>query len=202
MTARVTTNGVLAAAALVLGVGALVVGSPYRAGAVPAPTADPVTWTPAPDGRVSALLVAQWLRERKPGLRIVDLRDVDAYEQFHLPKAESLSRQQLSTLAIGPHTTVVVYAGDSVEARRAAGALDEAGTGQAYYLADGVGEWLTEVLNPTLAPDASLAERAAWERAAELSRYFGGLPRVTAGTIPPRSTAEVLRRTVRRGCAF
>ncbi len=202
MTVRFTANGLLAAAALMLGVGALVAGSPYRGDAERAPDGEPVAWVPAADGRVSALLVAEWLRERKPGLRISDLRGVDAYEQFHLPRAEPLAPLDMSPAAFSRDETVVVYGSDSVEARLAASTLRETGIGQAYYLADGVAEWLTELLNPTLAPDASPAERAAWERTAELSRYFGGLPRIEAGAAEPRSAAEVLRRTVRRGCAF
>ncbi len=203
MTVRFTTNGLLAAAALVLGVGAPVAGSPYRGDAHRAPpAAEPVAWVPAADGRVSALLVAEWLRERKPGLRISDLRGVDAYERFHLPKAEPVAPQDLLPEAFSRDETVVVYGPDSAEARLAASTLREAGIGQAYYLADGVAEWLTEILNPTLSPDAAPEERAAWERTAELSRYFGGLPRIEAGVAEPRSAAEVLRRTVRRGCAF
>jgi rhodanese-related sulfurtransferase len=194
---RVTTNRLLATVALVLGAGALVAGSPYRGDAERARSAaEPVAWVPAADGRVSALLVAQWLRERKAGLRISDLRGVEAYEQFHLPKAEPAPQ------AFSRGETVVVYGTDSVEARLAASTLREAGMEQAYYLADGVGEWLTELLNPTLSPDASPEERAVWARIAELSRYFGGLPRIQAGVAEPRSAAEVLRRTVRRSCAF
>lgn len=203
MTPRVTTNSVLAAAALLLGLGALVAGSPYRAGAQP-PAADtaPAAWEPAPGGRVPVLLVAQWLRERKPGLRILDLRDTDAYEQFHLPRAEPAEPGAVATAGLPVDATVVVYAADSGVAHGAARALREAGIAEAYYLADGLAEWLTELLNPTLSPDASPEAYAAWERTAELSRYFGGLPRVEARGTQPRSATEVLRRTVRRGCAF
>jgi rhodanese-related sulfurtransferase len=202
VTARFTSNGMLAAAALLLGAGAVVAGSPYRSDAERAPAAGaPDAWVPAADGHVSALVVAEWLRERRPGLRVLDLRGVDAYEQFHLSRAEPVVPENLSPEAFAVGETVVVYGTDSVEARLAAAALRERGTEQAYYLADGVGEWLA-LLNATLSPDAPPEVRAAWKRTAELSRYFGGLPRIGAGAAEPRSTAEVLRRTVRRGCAF
>ncbi len=188
MTRPVTVNGALATAAFVLGLAALVAGSPYRE------MSDRV-WAPAPDGSVSALVVAQWLRERKTGLRVVDLRGPEEYEQFHLPRAEPLR-------AFEPGETVVVYGADSLEARLAAQRLRDAGIDTAYYLADGVAAWFTDVLNPTLSPDASPGERAAWERVAELSRYFGGLPRIVSRGAAQRSTAEVMRRTMRRGCAF
>jgi len=70
---------------------------------------------------------------------------------------------------------------------------------------DGVREWLVDILNPTLPNDASPAARAAFQAQADLSRYFGGLPRIVpAGAVvaDSTSTAHLLRSTGRRGCAF
>jgi hypothetical protein len=47
-----------------------------------------------------------------------------------------------------------------------------------YFLRGGVREWLDEVMSPTLEPDAGPAARAAFQRVASLSRYFGGVPRI------------------------
>jgi len=65
-------------------------------------------------------------------------------------------------------------------------------------LRDGLYEWLARVHEPRLAVDATPAERSEFERAASLSRFFGGVPLagVPRGDVPqgywnghPRSDA-------------
>jgi hypothetical protein len=93
----------------------------------------------------------------------------------------------------------VLY-GDEVSVARALRSL-AGGPGSVRYMVDGVGEWLSEIMNPVIAPDATPEERAAFDRVAELSRYFGGMPRV--GSATDRGSPErLLERTQRRGCAF
>jgi hypothetical protein len=71
------------------------------------------------------------------------------------------------------------------------------------YMRDGISDWLTEILNPRRARAESPDVVAAFEMKAELSRYFGGLPRITDDEPEGMtSTAAVLTKTKRRGCAF
>ena len=66
---------------------------------------------------------------------------------------------------------------------------------------DGVAEWLNEVMSPRLDTTSSTAEElAAFQEIAELSRYFGGTPRL-GGPESDNDTATVLRPP-RRGCGF
>jgi hypothetical protein len=46
-----------------------------------------------------------------------------------------------------------------------------------FFLREGLYEWVSRVLNPRLAIDATTAEAAAFAADAEMSRYFGGSPR-------------------------
>jgi hypothetical protein len=43
-------------------------------------------------------------------------------------------------------------------------------------LREGLYEWIARVLEPRLASDASAAEQAEFARAADTSRFFGGMP--------------------------
>jgi hypothetical protein len=74
-------------------------------------------------------------------------------------------------------------------------------------LRGGVDAWVADVLNPTLPYDAPADRERVFADIAELSRYFGGVPRRVLASDASASPAEdasdpaeTLRRTLRRGC--
>jgi rhodanese-related sulfurtransferase len=154
---------VLAAAATIIGVLALFAGK--------APTLQ----TLAP------VELAEWIRDRKPNLRIVDTRTQAEFDEYHLPRAERFTPSTTFT----PDDTVVLVAGGSVRARNV------------YVLRGGIQAWIDEVMNPTITADAPPSARAAYERASIVSRYFGGVPRVVDKLPAVRTNAAAVRR---RGC--
>lgn len=155
--------------------------------------------------QLTALELAGWLRDRKPSLTILDVRpDSAAFADFHLPRALHVPFDHLRDAATGPGV-VVVYADGSDLAARAWLVLHALGHDSVRVMPDGVGSWLADILNPRLPSDATPEARAAFAAQAELSRYFGGLPRVvTPGEASgsDTGTAALLRTTARRGCAF
>jgi rhodanese-related sulfurtransferase len=152
------------------------------------------------ENRTSAIGLAQRLHDRQPGLRVVDLRSEAAYQDYHLPQAKRLTAEEfLASLDSTGSSIVVVYGSGDGMARVAADTAHEAGYDQVYFLADGVGEWLEEVLNPALDTSGTLEQRAEVERVAALSRYFGGRPRF--GKLTDDSAAVPLDRP-RRGCGI
>jgi rhodanese-related sulfurtransferase len=153
----------LAAAAAILGILALF------AGKVPAIQS------------VAPVELAEWIRDRKPNLRIVDIRTQAEFDDYHLPRAEPLT----SSTIFAPDDTIVLVAGGSVHARNV------------YVLRGGVQAWIDEVMNPTITADAQPSTRAAYERASTVSRYFGGVPRVVDKLPAVRTNAAAVRR---RGC--
>jgi rhodanese-related sulfurtransferase len=150
---------VLAASAAILGILALFAGK--------APAIQNVT----------PVELAEWIRERKPHLRVIDVRSEAEFDEYHLPRAERLT--PATTFALDD--TIVLVAGGSVRARNV------------YVLRGGVQAWIDEVLNPTITADAAPSARAAYERASIVSRYFGGVPRV----VDKRPAVHSVRR---RGC--
>jgi rhodanese-related sulfurtransferase len=154
---------VLAAAAAILGVLALFAG---KAPAIQS---------------VAPVELAEWIRDRKPNLRVVDARSEAEFDEYHLPRAERLTSS--TTLADGD--TVVLVAGGSVRARNV------------YVLRGGIKAWIDEVMNPMISADAPTPARAAYERASAVSRYFGGVPRMVDKLPAVRANAAAVRR---RGC--
>src|SRR5258706_710701 len=68
-----TVHRALAVIALLAGVLAAISGTPYRA------------------QPIAALELAQWIRDHKPGLRIVDVRAAAAFAEYHIPRSEHLA---------------------------------------------------------------------------------------------------------------
>lgn len=185
-----SVNRVLAVLAVALGVLAPLAGSPFRGG-------------PDPDGagRVRAVELATWIRDMEPGLRVLDLRDSASYAAMHIPLAERVPWDSLDVLRADTAHAVVVYADNAAQAATAWRRLRDRGYTRAHYLAGGVGEWLRDIINPMIAPDASAEQREAFRKLADLSHYFGGVPRVGTRS-HTQDTRTELQRALRRGCAF
>lgn len=181
---RGRTHRLLAVAAAVLAIAALAAGEPARGARVDVERLARIV--DAEEDHVTALELAAWIRHRKPGLRVVDVRDADEFAEFHLPNAENLTLAQVARVPVGLDETVVLYSEGGTHAAQGWFFLRARGLEHVYFLRGGLYEWMTDVMSPTVAADASPEKRAEFARTAELSRYFGGVPRVVA----PGATAS------------
>jgi rhodanese-related sulfurtransferase len=141
------------------------------------------------EDHVTAIELAAWIRDRKPGLRVVDVRPDSDFQAYHLPTAENLS---LSTVVKAPFRsdeTVVLVSEGGTHAAQGWFLLRARGLEHVYFLREGVYEWLTRVMDPTLPAGASPEQRASFDSVAALSRYFGGQPHVAASPTPGSTAA-------------
>ncbi|GLC26811.1 rhodanese-like domain-containing protein [Roseisolibacter agri] len=189
-----TTTRILAGVAALLAVGAALMGSPApapRGGAVD--VAALAREIDREADHVTAVELAQWIRERKDGLRVIDVRADSEYAAYHIPSAERLGMAEVAALRPSAGQTLVLYSEGGAHAAQAWVLLRAAGHQRVYFLRGGLLDWMEQVMNPVNA-DA---------RVAELSRYFGGVPRAGAvpepgATLTPASGAVARMR--RRGC--
>jgi rhodanese-related sulfurtransferase len=130
---------------------------------------------------VAPVELAEWIRDRKPHLRVIDARSEAEFDEYHLPRAERFT----SSATFATDDTIVLVAGGSVRGR------------DVYVLRGGIQAWIDEVMNPTITADAPAPVRAAYERASIVSRYFGGVPRAIDKLPKTRANAAAVRR---RGC--
>jgi hypothetical protein len=129
------------------------------------------------EDRVAALALAEWIRDRMPGLRVVHVTPAGGRSDVDVvPTAAPLSLGALLRLPVGPDETLVLSSADATLAAQAWVLLRAAGHERTFVLAGGVDAWDRDVMSPTIARDASAEERRAFERVAAVSRYFGGLP--------------------------
>ena len=129
---------------------------------------------------ITPLELAEWIRDGKEGLRLIDVRSSTDPDAETLPTAESVDLEALMATSFAPHETIVVYSEEGVHAAQVWVLLRALGHENVFFLRGGRAAWVDEVLHPTLAEDASDETKAAFDRASLLSRYFGGVPR--AGT--------------------
>lgn len=131
---------------------------------------------------IAPVELAEWIRDRKPNLRIVDVRSEKEFDEYHLPRAERFT----PSTTFAPDDTIVFVAGGERSVHR-----------DVYVLRGGIQAWIDEVMNPTITADAPPSAHVAFQRASIVSRYFGGVPRVVDKLPATRTNAAAVRR---RGC--
>ena len=208
----------LAVGALALGLLAPLAGNPYRASHAAIDVPALARTVAREEDHVTALELAQWIKDRRPGLRVLDVRSPEEFERYHLPTAERLPLDSLATVPFHADDTLVLYSEGGAHAAQAWVFLRALGYRNVYFLRGGLYEWLEQVMDPTLA-DTTAAAREAFSRAATLSRYFGGVPRsdirppieesialpgaaraTSAVPLPARTTTARIDAVRRRGC--
>lgn len=200
----------LLAALVVLAGGALVAGgaSPDVPGATLAEIARAVE---NESDHVDAIELARWLRERRRNVRVFDVRSAAEFAGYHVPGAERVSVESLTSVSLAPTDTVVLYSQGGAHAAQGWVLLRVRGHRHAWFLSGGLEEWIAEVLEPRPPADTSVAERARFREAAELSRWFGGLPSAAGESsaswggapaipLPASGPRDTTRRVYRRGC--
>ena len=179
-------------AAVVAGALAPFAGSPYRTSEAP-DVARLAALVEAEQDHVTAIELARWIHDRKPNLRVIDIRTAKEFHEYHVPSSRHVPLAELVRAPVRANDTVVLISDGGAHAAQAWVFLQTLGYRDVYFLRGGLQEWLDEVMQPVTAPPAH----------AELSRYFGGSPRRgdgtdrTDGTNGTHRTVEKIRR---RGC--
>ncbi len=164
----ITPRHALAGAAAIGGVLALFAGSPYRVRSGSIDVDRLAAAVAHEDDHVTAIELARWIRDRKAGLRIIDLRTAAEFDQYHLPRAENVPIESLAATPFDPAETIVLLSDGGAHAAQGWVFLQALGHRQVFFLRGGLQEWIDEVMNPTTPEGIAVG------------RYFGGVPRVAA----------------------
>lgn len=112
------------------------------------------------EDHVTALVLAAWIKDRKPNLRIIDLRSQSEFDEYRIPRSESMPFERLLATPFARNETIVLISDGGAHAAQGWVFLRAQGHEHVYFLRGGLGEWLTDVMHP---PNTT-----------ELTRYFGG----------------------------
>jgi rhodanese-related sulfurtransferase len=133
------THRVLAALAVVLGLLAAFAGAPRSI------DVDALARQVAnEEDHVTALELAQWIKDRKPGLRVISVPPVST----RLPGAEEIPLASLTKTPFAKDETIVLVSDGGAHAAQAWVFLRALGHRNVFFLRGGVAEWNAEVLNP------------------------------------------------------
>jgi rhodanese-related sulfurtransferase len=207
----------LAVVAVTLGALAAIAGDPpaglvsrdgrARDGAIGAGVAAIADAIAAEKDHVTPGELAEWIRDQRDGLRVVDVRSSKDLDGPLIPTAERIELTALPKAAFGAGDIVVLYSAEGVHAGQAWVLLRALGVRDVFFLSGGWAAWHDEIMHPTLEEGAPADAQSAFARTAELSRYFGGTPRIVPSRrrgkdedpLPPRET-PTSPSPRRRGC--
>jgi rhodanese-related sulfurtransferase len=176
---RFSTNQVLGLVALGLGVLALA-GNPYQGHSVRVDAKELATIVGTEVDHVTPVELADWIIRGATDYRLIDLRHPEEYAQYHIPTAENVPIAQLPDYPLGRNEKIVLYSEGGIHSAQAWFLLKAQRYPGAYILFGGLEGWNDDVLYPTAPPHPSPQEAAAFERAIQVSRFFGGTPRAAA----------------------
>ena len=172
---RWTLKTRLAALALALGVLALF-GSPQHGDTVTLNTRELAAIVESEIDHVTAEELANWIIQGRNDYRLLDVREPGAYAEYHIPTAESVQLTDLADYPLFRNEKIVVYSGGGMHSAQAWFLLRARGYAGSYILFYGLEEWKERILFPALPADATLVERADFERRSQMSLFFGGTP--------------------------
>jgi rhodanese-related sulfurtransferase len=121
-----------------LGVAAFVIGA---CAAIAGSAAPPAPRQAVADDRVSAQVLTEWLRAKKAGLRVIDLRPIEAFDAYHIPGAEDVPIATITKAEFARTETVVLYADTEIRAEQAWVTLRARGLTNVHILRGGLAEW-------------------------------------------------------------
>lgn len=176
---KLSTNQRLALLALVLGFGALFGGQKSDA-KVEVDLRDMAIAIDKKTDHVSATDLADWIIEGKI-IRLIDVREAEAFAEYHIPGAESCQLAGLLDYPIERNEEIVLYSGGGYHAFQAWSLLKAKDYKAVYVLFDGLNGWKDEVLFPAASAETTAEARAAFAKAVTVSKQFGGKPRTESG---------------------
>jgi len=162
------------------------------------------------EDHITAIELAKWIRDDHAGLRVLDIRPDSEFREFHIPGAKNVALTKLARMPLDSTATYVLYSEGGTHAAQGWFLVHARGIENVYFLRGGLYEWVEQVMNPRLDPNAPQAER---DSVLALARWFGG--KVQAGASPPavpsildgaltppaaNATRESIRKIRRRAC--
>ncbi len=172
-----TLNKKLALVAFVLGFIALFAGNPYGSATVKMDTSELATIVQNELDHVDVGELAGWIILGKADYRLLDLRTGKEYEEYHIPGAENVPLTEFGNAGLMKNEKIVLYSEGGIHSAQAWMLLRAQGYKGVYMLRGGLEEWKDNILFPSLASNATPQEKAEFEKAVHVSRFFGGTPR-------------------------
>ncbi len=147
--------------------------------------------------------------KRRTGLQVIDLREDELFEQFHIPTAKNIPWKKLDLFTAFPVGQLVFYS-DALPSQRIWSRLPDSLKDRSAILYGGIHDWYDHLLYPSLPAKAPERDSVIYHQVQGLSLFFGGQPQFSEGesmeyyhrdlgTIT-HSSKKGRRKLVRKGC--
>lgn len=187
---RWTLRRALAALAFALGLLALA-GNPERGHTVTIDTQELATIVSSKVDHVTVQDLAGWIIRGASDYRLVDVRTPAEFAAGHIPSAENVPLTDLPDYGLGRNEKIVLCSEGGIHSAQAWMLLRAQRYRGVYILFGGLDAWNDEVLHPIAPTDSTAEALAAFARAAQVARWFGGAPRAAAGRGVAPAFAEI-----------
>ncbi|MCP3978506.1 MAG: rhodanese-like domain-containing protein [bacterium] len=177
---RLNARQAATAVAAALGVVALL-GDPYGGGVVTIDARELGRIVETKQDHVAAPELADWILQGRTDFRLIDVREAEAYAEYHIPGAEHVPLSALADYGFYRNEKIALYSDGGIHAAQAWMLLKALGYPGVYTVLGGLDAWKEEVLFPAPPPGSEAEALAAFERAREVAQHFGGSPRVEGG---------------------
>jgi hypothetical protein len=191
---RLTINQKLAAVALLLGAVALL-SQPHRGPFLKLDARELAVVVEQEVDHVAPAELAAWIVEGRADYRLLDLRSAEEYAAYHIPTAERVPLSGLGDYPLLRNEKIVLYSEGGIHSAQAWMLLRAKGYEAVYMVLGGLEAWHDEVLFPSLPADAAARDRAQFEGAAQVAKFFGGEARVGGGAAAPAAAVELPKLT-------
>jgi rhodanese-related sulfurtransferase len=174
-----TTPRVLAAAALGLGMLAMA-GQPVRGHTVTIDTQELATLVSSKVDHMLPAELADRIIRGATDYRLIDLRDEPDFAAYHIPGAENVPVARLLDAGLLRNETIVLYSDGGIHAAQAWMLMRAQGYKGVTTLFGGLDGWKEDVVFPVAPANPTADDTAAYARALEVAKFFGGHGRTAA----------------------
>lgn len=172
--ANLTWTQKAAGITLLLGVGALFLGNPYKGERVTMNMQDLALMVQDKSDHVTVQELADWLIQGKADFRLIDVRTADEYNEYHIPNAENINITDMATADIQRNEKVVIYSEGGIHAAQAWMILVARGFKMSYILFGGLEEWKSAILFPQFPENPLASQVDSLAKIKAVCAYFGG----------------------------
>lgn len=177
----------LALVAFILGLIALIAGSPYDSNEVKVNVKEISLSTVRESDKIKPEVLAEWIIQGKADYYLIDLRTPEEFEKYSLPEAENIPLVSLPDAELFRNQKLILYSNDNIEAAQGWFILKSKGFKNVYILDGGIEKWQSDVLFPRLKSNPTKEELALFEKKRAVASYFGGQALTDSGPIETKT---------------
>lgn len=171
----------LAAVAIFLGFTAFIISNPFDTAHAKINAKDLAVMVQKEVDHVNVDELADWIIKGKSDYRLIDIRSEKEFNEYNIPTSENIPITNLLDGELSRNEKIILYSEGGIHSAQAWFLLKAKDYKNVYMLRGGMEEWNDKILFPKLASNATEEEKAKFEIASAISRYFGGQPQVVTG---------------------